>query len=437
MRADGTFKLSFYNIILDESAAEVQLWNTKRGSIVKLERPVYEEFERSDFEGAGKQYIETLLKEGVLVPAGLNERQEILFRARQRQYSTAYESFGFVVAPTLACNFHCPYCFEEGIARRGTMSEEVQRAFVRALEKKLRENAQVKSVRITWFGGEPLLAYDAVLLPLQGALTELCGRMGVRVSFSIITNGYYLTAEKFDPLFKEGGTKFVQITLDGSEGEYAKRKGTTAKAFHRVIENILDLSDYLCRESIQAKIHIRFNADNANYADIKELAARLKAADRAHENIDLALERLREYGPCLQLTDYCTTEEFEDLKYDFDGFIGKAFKFPEPKTVFCGQHCMNAFCIGPEGEIYKCEHDLGVPEHVIGNIETGLTYDQYFLDFMDQPLPEKCLNCQILPVCMGGCPHRRFAMGGRVECDFTIKNLVRAVKRSLQEKEVK
>ena len=114
MRADGTFKLSFYNIILDESAAEVQLWNTKRGSIVKLERPVYEEFERSDFEGAGKQYIETLLKEGVLVPAGLNERQEILFRARQRQYSTAYESFGFVVAPTLACNFHCPFRFKNG-----------------------------------------------------------------------------------------------------------------------------------------------------------------------------------------------------------------------------------------------------------------------------------------------------------------------------------
>ena len=437
MCMDDKLKLSHYNLVIDESAEEVQIWNTKRGSIVRLEKNVYDELKKGCFDGAVSQYIDSLVKEGIVVPKDLNEQQEIIFCARQRQYSTGRESLGFVVAPTLACNFSCPYCFEHGINRGGCMSEEVQRQFAEFLKNKIKDNARVKNVRITWFGGEPLLAYDKVIVPLQNAIIRLCDEAGVNVSFSIITNGYYLTEEKFDFLFKNGHTKFVQITLDGSESEYVKRKGTTAEAYHKVVDNILNLSDYLYKASLSVKINVRLNADNANYENIKALVLNLKKDGRFHSNINFALERLREYGSCQALNDYCTTDEFENLKYDFDNFIGKSFKFPEPKTVFCGQHCMNVFCVGVNGELYKCEHDLGIPEHVVGNIKSGLTYNEYFLGFMDQPLPDKCLSCQILPVCMGGCPHRRFTNGGSAECDFTIKNLVKSVKKFISEKEEK
>lgn len=429
MLTDNVLKLSYYNLVVNETATELYIWNTKRGSIVKLEKQIYEKVMQGCFTGEVIQYIDALTKEGIVVPKDLDEQQEIIFRARQRQYSTGRESLGFVVAPTLACNFCCPYCFEHGIERNGIMSNEVQESFIEALKKKLNDNSQIKSVRITWFGGEPLLAYNNVIVPLQNALINLCNERKVRISFSIITNGYYLTEEKFDYLFKSGQTKFVQITLDGSKEEYIKRKGTTAEAFYTVINNILNLSEYLYKNSIRIKLNIRLNADNANYTNIKELVLELKADERFHDNIYFALERLREYGQCQALTNYCTTNEFENLKYDFEDFIGKTVKFPEPKTVFCGQHCMNVFCIGVNGEIYKCEHDLGVAEHVIGNIKTGLTFNKYFLDFMDQPLPKKCFSCRILPVCMGGCPHRRFSHGGDIECDFTIENLVKSVKR--------
>ena len=97
---------------------------------------------------------------------------------------------------------------------------------------------------------------------------------------------------------------------------------------------------------------------------------------------------------------------------------------------------MNVFCVGINGELYKCEHDIGIQKHAVGNIRNGLTYNKYFLDFMDLPLPKKCLNCKILPVCMGGCPHRRLMNNNNTECDFTINNLIKVVKHFISEKEV-
>lgn len=436
MNTDHAWKLSYYNLIIDDFNDVVCIWNTKRGSVVQLDKDTYSCFEKNFFDSIPSSDLASYIKEGLLVPQDLDEQQEILFTARQRQYSLGQTSLGFVIAPTVACNFRCPYCFEQGIDRCGYMSKETQRLFIDFLEKLLHNDANIKNVRITWFGGEPLLAYDSVIVPLQSKIIALCHKMNVTVAFSIITNGYFLTSEKLDFLFKIGQTKFVQLTLDGSGEEYAKRKSTSIDAFYRVVDNLLNLSDYLHKNTIDAKIKVRLNVDNDNYEDVKNLALSLKSDSRFCDNIDFSLERLRKYGHCQELQSFCTTEEFEHLKYDFNSFLEKSFKFPEPKTVFCGQHCMNVFCVGINGELYKCEHDIGIQKHAVGNIRNGLTYNKYFLDFMDLPLPKKCLNCKILPVCMGGCPHRRLMNNNNTECDFTINNLIKVVKHFISEKEV-
>ena len=437
MGADNKYKSSYYNLVINESETTVHIWNVKHGSVIELETPLYEELKQNRLNSGVLKYRDALIKEGIIVPESLDEQQEIIFSARQRQYSIGRDSFGLVLAPTLNCNYHCPYCFERGVERDGYMSDEVQQTLIRALSEKLEGNTKIKRARITWFGGEPLLAYDKVIVPLQKSIIELCKKLGIQTAFSIITNGYYLTSEKYDFLFKDCNTKFVQITLDGSENDYAKRKATAVESFRRVVENVLDLSEYVHKNKLDVNLNIRLNADNTNYPNIKELVIKLKIEKRFQDNINFSLERLREYGPCQSLNNYCSTEEFENLKFDFDDFVGKPLKFFEPKPVFCGQHCMNVFCIGVNGEIYKCEHDFGVPEHAIGNIKYGLSYNRYFSEFMDQPLPEKCMTCQILPVCMGGCPHRRLENHGCVECDYTIKNVIKSARRFVLGKEVK
>lgn len=423
------YKLSYYNLPVRETDTSIFIWNAKRGSIVELEKEMWALLENGDFQNERiSAHSDSLHKQGIIVNSDLNEYDEIIFCAKQRQYAMGQDSFGLVIAPTLSCNYHCPYCFEHLIkGQNDIMSESVIDSIIATLSQKFSSSPHIKKARITWFGGEPLLAYDKVIVPLQKRVMELCKEHGIMFGASIITNGYFLTKEKFGFLFKENSTKFVQITFDGTEEEYYIRKGTTREAYHRVVHNILDLSEYLAENGLDVKVNIRLNVDNKNFDSIKEFVRKLKLDEKYHDNIVFSLARLRSYDFCKDFNSYCNTDEYEKIEAEFNDYVEKAPKIIEPKLTFCGQHCMNVFCVGVHGELYKCEHDFGVEAHAVGHIDTGLSYNQYFNDFMEQPLPAKCETCKILPVCMGGCPHRRLANKQQVECEHSVENLIKSV----------
>ena len=433
------YKLSFYNIVVKNEAGATYIWNVKKGSVVELENDIWELLQKGEFQNPRVvDDVSALEKEGIIVEKNLDEYSELIFKAKQKQFSTSYNAFGLVIAPTLDCNYHCPYCFEHTVKeQKEHMGADVIAKIVCALEKEYATHPNIKKSRITWFGGEPLLAYDDVIKPLQLQVEQLCKKNGIEFTANLITNGYYLTKDKFEFLFKENHTRFVQITFDGTEEEYCKRKGTKKEAYHRVVENILELSQYCHDHNIAVKINIRLNVDNKNYDTIKMFVDQLKRDDRFFEEvIFFSLAKLRSYDFCANITDYCTSDEYEKIQYDFESYIGKKPYVIEPKTTFCGQHCMNVFCVGPKGELYKCEHDFGVKEHAVGTIENGLQYGKYFDDFMYQELPGKCKDCKILPVCMGGCPHRRLELNQEFECEHSIENLKRSVRRYIMEKGV-
>lgn len=102
-------------------------------------------------------YFEELLKQGFIKPIELNEFNKILTIERSAAYESTEEKLTFVIAPTLACNLNCVYCFENGYRNKKTMSEETLDEVISFIESKLKN--QTKSIHITWFGGEPLLAY--------------------------------------------------------------------------------------------------------------------------------------------------------------------------------------------------------------------------------------------------------------------------------------
>ena len=58
----------------------------------------------------------------------------------------------------MACNFRCPYCYEKG-KEYATMTPETI-----AQMKKYIQNLKnsYKRIHITWYGGEPLMAFDII-----------------------------------------------------------------------------------------------------------------------------------------------------------------------------------------------------------------------------------------------------------------------------------
>lgn len=61
------------------------------------------------------------------------------------------------INPTLACNFACPYCFESTHANL-FMNDYVEDAILMFIQK----YKSVTQLHVTWFGGEPLLAFDRI-----------------------------------------------------------------------------------------------------------------------------------------------------------------------------------------------------------------------------------------------------------------------------------
>ena len=86
-------------------------------------------------------------------------REQAISWANDIAYGNVPTSLEVVVDVTSACNFSCPYCFQD--RREGHMSPEVQDALVRFVESRL-TTGRYDHLGIEWFGGEPLLAPDII-----------------------------------------------------------------------------------------------------------------------------------------------------------------------------------------------------------------------------------------------------------------------------------
>ena len=220
-----------------------------------------------------------------------------------------------------------------------------------------------------------------------------------------------------------------QITFDGRSDNYNRMKRPPSDAYKTTKDNIIFPSGY--KEKAQRddlKIDIRINVDRTNIDDVKLFVQELKQSRGYKNNLDFYLGRIR--GTC----DSFTVEEFEYCQNEFNNFLNKEQKFLYPKKIWCNQFTLNSFCIGPSGELYKCENDFGRNERIIGDLSTGLYYNEYLENFMNQSIAERCKKCKILPICLGGCPNYRFHSTNNYLCSFTLNNIIRHVEEYVQYK---
>lgn len=90
------------------------------------------------------------------------------------------------INPTLACNFNCPYCFENEHSNI-YMHDLVEEKIILFIKKHI----GLKALDVTWFGGEPLLAFDRIV-----SMTKKMQNLGLNYKAGMITNGYLIIALK-------------------------------------------------------------------------------------------------------------------------------------------------------------------------------------------------------------------------------------------------
>ena len=347
--------------------------------------------------------IERFAKRGII--ANFDERAMLDTMGRASCAMT--HAIGLTICPTMGCNFDCPYCFEDHVV--GRMSEEVQDDVI-ALAKRMLDASGAKSISVSWFGGEPLLAPD-IIESLSKRLMELANERGGTYDAAIITNGYLLTQEIVDMLDRVKVT-MCQVTIDGMGATHdaTRRLAGGGPTFDRITSNLRNLR-------IPFPVHIRHNVHEGNKPEMEELETFInKLATESGNKLEYypapvsgstaADERGEQVGLL------CGTDASEV------GLKQEARRFRAGRGHYCGAHSIWSIGIDELGNLQKCWEAIDKRNISFGTahdwdpsdpLRTASKLDNLTMYLNTAcPVPDdECRECVWLPMCVGGCPYRR------------------------------
>lgn len=332
-----------------------------------------------------------------------DEVEELKFQHNLARYDR--NCLGLALAPTLACNMACEYCYEEN--KKGRMKPDVLEAILDFVETRA---SGMNSLSVNWYGGEPLLAMD-IIEDLSESFMDLGQEYKFRFDASMVTNGYLLDRETVDKLADKFKISNIQVTLDGASSEHnLKRPLKNGKeSFDTIVSNM----NYAAQKMT---VNIRVNVDKSyNDEMIQRLLSELTEAGLKGK-IGLYFGRIEAAtSACANISENCySAADFSKVETDFyrillqNGFA--ITHLPRPMATACFAHQVYSFLIDPEGYIYKCYNFVGDSSMAMGNIKKDIDFNNPNFTglFNFSPFQDKtCTECSVLPICMGGCPDRR------------------------------
>uniref|UniRef100_A0A7C5AM79 SPASM domain-containing protein n=1 Tax=Desulfobacca acetoxidans TaxID=60893 RepID=A0A7C5AM79_9BACT len=321
---------------------------------------------------------------------------------------------------THACNLTCPYCvmhlpgLEDKYEKNLTpMSLETAQ---KALDLIVRTAPQ--GITITFFGGEPLLAFGLLQDIVEYAESHYPGWF----DYQLITNGTLLEPGMFD-FIKEHDIR-VLVSFDGPPAEHdALRKfrrgpGSTFQETWRRFQALLAAWPQ-CRYQV-----------NATY-----LRGSLKVAKTVDFFLRQGVAHLRvDRGLVPRKSPFALTmAEVDRLKEEFDRLIlgyrdyflrGQVYRV-DPFAQLISRlargrrrwRACNAgvdyLTVAPDGEIYSCFKLLGLPALRLGHVNHGLD-NRVFAEVWSRHVGQRrpCSSCWARYFCGGGCVADNFHLTG-------------------------
>ncbi|MFW6028074.1 MAG: radical SAM protein [bacterium] len=360
-----------------------------------------------------------LANDGFLVENDRNELVEVAsdhLAARQ-----SGERISLVVAPSMACNLDCSYCFEAN-RYAGRMDDETQDHLVQLVRRYF--EAGTKRLTITWYGGEPLLALGTVER-LSWHFLGLCDDFGAKYSASIVTNGTLLTDHAAQRLAACRVAR-AQITLDGVPELHDERRVPKDRkpTFYKILDAIQTAARHM---SVATRINVCRQTAPRLEEVLQILAARgLNSKTSVYIAPLRSLPDLSRAHPAgstgtataNQSVDELNSAEAAELVRGFGallrkyGFATHPNRLPMPRATACIADHEHSWVIEANGDVQKCYWTAGLRNQASGRLTaSGIKFQEAHGKWRDwSPLThEKCKRCVMLPLCMGLCPLRQLA----------------------------
>lgn len=402
---------SRYTIITPLLHGRMLAYNSLSGALAiweDHERDVYERVAAGTTSNMDDEALAQLTYGGFIVDTETDELEVI-----ERQYNAhRYDMSTMIltVAPTLACNFGCDYCFQGQDKPTQGMRADVQQALLGLVE---RVTPAIRRLHIAWYGGEPLLRKD-LIESLSDRVIAHCDAHNLVYDAMIVTNGYFLTADVARMLVARR-VKHAQVTLDGLPSYHDARRHLHSKkgTFARIIDNLREV----VREVPELRISVRVNIDDRNSGDIEGLI------DLLEEEGFGAYKQFKMYfAPIEAMTEGCHNVETVTLSKSRyaqlearlyrHGYQAGLTALPYPPRFHgtCAAVRPRGFVIVPNGEIHKCWDTVNDPGRAIGNLFDleAINHNELSHAWLKwTPFNNKtCRNCKILPNCSGACAYK-------------------------------
>lgn len=428
------YKSSRYNYFIPADDGYVLAYNALSNALARvtsdkyeLIRDILENPDRTAEENAVISGLRNdLIKGFFLVESDFDEIGILKMRNRMGRFND--NELGLTIAPTMACNCACDYCFEKPSS--ATMTEEVEAALIKFTREKLKGKQRFN---VTWFGGEVTLALDSTRR-LSTFFQEICKEENIEFSpMGMITNGVLLNRETALAL-KELNITYAQVTLDGPPEVHDQRRKLKGGqgTFAKILSNIKDTCDIL-------NIHVRVNVDRTNSDKLDGLFEILKEAG-LQKKIKVYFGQVRSFSnTCSDLATMCyTTPEHSQLvvnlleKARSEGFAEAGYP-SSSHFGFCTADSVRGFVVGPTGLLFKCWSEVcDDPRASVGNIFDGPT-EIFQLNNLarymnwDPFSDQECVECNYLPICGGGCPYLAMHTQQKKSCTdfrFNLKEML-------------
>lgn len=390
---------------------------TASTTLVTLTDTEYDLLLKGDFNSLKEETYQRLIQTKILVESHDKELQTY-YQERAKRLDKLSNTVAILT--TTSCNASCFYCFEKGINNHLSLSGRD----IDATIKFINEYYINKDLNVYWFGGEPLLNFEAIEQVTKGLLA-----CGFTLSTHVVTNL---------SLFDENKLKFFQdnykghisfeIPIDDIGDAYNSIKKFSDRnpnsGYDDVIKNVKLLLDNNIFVSISINyIASHFSQKIACYHHLQELLDKYPK-----DKYYLFFTPLYLRGKSEIITELkCSISEhpyLKSVKLRLENEKNKTLPFllntfallPKKPCEIDAPKVM--LTINANGDIYNCIRLVGRDGYQIGNIRDGITRKQIVLNkqFAIHDPQKRCENCSILPICQGGCVSKIILCGNGHEC---------------------
>lgn len=378
---------SYYNIVLQENLDTVVLFSSQTGAICEVEREVYDLYVNNRTSiGDTFPYLNEFLELGFVTPA------DDLFETE----SISQDTLTMILSLSERCNLSCYYCFEKRNSASAVTEKELSDSLLTVLEKETEINPDIRSVKVVWFGGEPLLKKDSITR-LSSLFISACEKKGIEYESSIITNGT-LIADDFINGMDRCCIRHVQITVDGGLDAFIKNKQGNELLWSKLYKALCLLHD-------KCDVTLRINLDKRNMNSIKLFLSKL-SQDNILDSFGITIARIDTDNPELSLTyrEYCKKKLeivnylFDNLHYNNDDSL---FKELIPIDRACAIMDYGAVVVDSNGFCHKCEDSVGKSSRIsVSDVEGCIN----LINQSHITIKDTCQSCSMFPLCRGGCP---------------------------------